>query len=321
MNHTSVKFISNKISKLVSFSFSDYKGIMSLYALSLFTERQLIINMTTPCTFTQMFLPNQVNWNPNEYKLDGKKLHMSCLDRIDCMRTFDDIIDAASKEELDNDILTVTVNNDWLTYFSQNHKFKERIEKLGYSTEKFKLVHLFKEWFSKLFKFSPSYQTEYDSLKQKLSQGTELICAQIRIGGPKYSEWQFNAYNVTKVFFQFVRDKFLKDLKPGAWKLLVLTEMEEVQNETVAEFGLENMFLIPGEFSHMDHLSNLGNDCSKIQKSILEFSFMQHCDKTVVSFSGFGKLGVWNRELPVKDTFVFEENEFKEMSYDTLPIG
>ena len=295
---------------------------MSLYALSLFTQRQLLIDIRKPCTFTQMFIPNQVNWNANAYKLNGKKLHMSCIDQPACMKKFDDIIDS-STNELQYDILIFNVNNDWLTYFSQNPKFKARIEKLGYYAEKFKLIYLFKEWYNKIFKLSPDYQAKFDLLKEKagLAQGTQLICAQIRIGGAKYGEWEFNKIGVTKDFWQFVRLNFINDLKAGAWKLLVVTELEEVQNATVREFGAENMFLIPGVFSHSDRLNNLGDDCSKIEKSVLEFNFMQYCQKAVVSFSGFGKLGIWNRDGPLKNAFVFEENKFKEMSTETLPIG
>ena len=148
-----------------------------------------------------------------------------------------------------------------------------------------------------------------------------MVCAQIRIGGGRFGEWHFNNITVTKDFWKFVRQNFLKDLKDKTWKLVVITEMIEVEKEAVDEFGEENMIRIPGEFSHSDRLSNLGNDCSKIEKSILEFNFMEYCDKAVVSYSGFGKLGVWNRDQPIKDTFVFEKNEFKPMTYDTVPIG
>ncbi len=295
---------------------------MSLYALSLFTQRQLLIDMTTPCSFTQMILPNQVNWNSNDYKLNGKKnSHLGCIDKPSCMKIFDDIIDS-SANELDNDILTVNVNNDWLTYFSQNPKFKTRIKKLGYSPEKFKLIYLFKDWYNKLFKFSPDFQMKYDLIKSKadLEQNT-LLCAQIRIGGSHYGEWQFNSYNVTKDFWKFLREHFMKDIKENKWKLLVITEMSIVQKEAVEEFSDANMVRVPGEFSHMDRLSNLGNNCSKIEKSILEFKFMEYCEKAAISASGYGKLGMWSRDQPIKDVFVFEKNTFTKMSYDDLPIG
>ena len=148
-----------------------------------------------------------------------------------------------------------------------------------------------------------------------------MIFAQIRIGGKRSRDKQFNSINATKDFWKFLRNHFLKDLKENTWKLVVTTETIEVEKEAVDEFGEDNMIRIPGEFSHSDRLRNLGNDCRKIEKTILEFNLMEYCDKAVVSNSGFGKLSLWNRYQPIKDTFVFENNEFKPMTYDTVPFG
>ena len=56
----------------------------------------------------------------------------------------------------------------------------------------------------------------------------------------------------------------------------------------------------------MDREANLGNDCSRVEKPILDFHFLQMCDKAVISQSGFGRLGTWNRADPLKDVFVFD---------------
>ena len=292
---------------------------MSLYALSLFTQRQLLIEIQKPCNFIQMMVPNRVNWNPEDYKLDGKSMHMKCMENQDCITYFDDIIES-SENQLSNDILSFNVNLDWLTYFSKNPKYKTRIEKLGYSPERFQLVHLFKEWYNTLFKFSPDFQSKYELIKAKIDKKT-LICAQIRIGGERFREMPFNSFNVTKYFWQFVRQNFLKDLPEKTWKLVVMTEMIEVEKEAVDEFGEENMIQIPGEFSHSDRLIEYSNDCRKVEKSILEFNFMEYCDKAVVSDSGFGKIGVWNRDQPTKDTFLYQDQKFKPMTYETSSAG
>ena len=38
------------------------KGIMSVYALSLLTNRRFLIDIRTPCNFSQLFMPNTVEW-------------------------------------------------------------------------------------------------------------------------------------------------------------------------------------------------------------------------------------------------------------------
>ena len=45
---------------------------MTAYALSLLTNRQLIIDLSDPCDFDKIFTPNKVNWRMNNYSLSGR---------------------------------------------------------------------------------------------------------------------------------------------------------------------------------------------------------------------------------------------------------
>ena len=64
-------------------------------------------------------------------------------------------------------------------------------------------------------------------------------------------------------------------------------------------------------FSYLSLLSKkyLGNNCSRIEKSILDFHFLQNCDKAVISLSGFGLLGTNNRKYPEKDLYRLGNNQ------------
>ena len=42
------------------------RGIISIYAVSLFTNRQFILNMTFPCDLETILHPNEVNWLPSQ---------------------------------------------------------------------------------------------------------------------------------------------------------------------------------------------------------------------------------------------------------------
>ena len=49
----------------------------------------------------------------------------------------------------------------------------------------------------------------------------------------------------------------------------------------------------------MDRTENL--NCLKTEKTFLDVHALQNCDMAIISESGFGKLGVWNRIDPNKN--------------------
>ena len=73
--------------------------------------------------------------------------------------------------------------------------------------------------------------------------------------------------------------------------------------EAIKEFGSDKVIRIKGVNSHIDQEKNLGNDCYRIEKPIMDFHFLKNCDKAAISKSGFGMLGLWNRKEPYKDVF------------------
>ena len=75
---------------------------------------------------------------------------------------------------------------------------------------------------------------------------------------------------------------------------------------------------IEGENLHIDKVNaNLDYpSCLALDKTFLDFHALQNCDMVVISDSGFGRLGVWNREQPDKDLYVFQDfqNETKHFT-------
>ncbi len=72
------------------------------------------------------------------------------------------------------------------------------------------------------------------------------------------------------------------------YKLFITSDTKEVVQEAIEEFGIDKMVIIDGQILHIameDGLNNLKHDCSKISKTILDFSFMQNCDASVISES------------------------------------
>ena len=89
------------------------------------------------------------------------------------------------------------------------------------------------------------------------------------------------------------------------WRLFITSNLEAVELEAFEELDQDRVIRIMGVNSHVDRESHLRNDCSRIEKPILDFHFLQNCDKAVISTSGFGRLGVWNRKEPLKDMFIY----------------
>ncbi len=76
------------------------------------------------------------------------------------------------------------------------------------------------------------------------------------------------------------------------------------------EFGDEKVIRIDGVNSHVDK-EEINHDCTRIEKPILDFHFLQNCEKAVISEkSGFGQLGLWNRINPYEGVYVFRNNRF-----------
>ena len=288
------------------------KGIMTSYAISLLAQRQLIINIEQPCNFTQLFVPNQVNWLMSQHSISENSTvrRIRCMDRIElgnCLKKFAYINE--SNLELSTDILIINTNYQWISYFAHNKHFGSNIIKLGYKPQGFHLSLLFHEWFNKLFKLSPNLFTKYDIIKQEANlnkENTQIFCAQIRIGGTRpgvKQDGEFNKRNITKEFWKFIKENFTQPSQEKDWRVFVTSDVESVELEAFKEFSREKVVRIKGINSHIDREKNLGNDCTRIEKPIMDFYFLRNCNKAVISNSGFGRLGLWNRKEPYRDLF------------------
>ena len=303
---------------------------MSAHALALITKRNLRIFHMHPCKLTQLMLPNSINWN-SKLTRNGQDIQLFSNQTRSYIYSIDE---PAFKQKLarenivdifesDKDIIIVQNNNDWISSFANNKHLESEIRRLGYTLHNFKLVHVFREWYEQLFKLTPVLQIKYEAIKSKAraTNHTQIICAQIRIGGKRPNvafDYQYNSFSVTKLFWRFIRENLVNSstLNDDDWKLFISTDTEAVLKEAVQEFGAERLIQIPGLFTHIDRESDAGEDCSRVEKTILDFHFMQNCDKAVVSKSGFGKLGVWNRRDPIKDMYVFEDNVFAKADFN-----
>ena len=282
---------------------------MVAYAFSLLTNRQLIISLNNPCNFNQLFKPNKVNWLLSDYNLTGKTgTNISCSgSKVGvCVKEIPNI------KNIESDVIYMNPSDQKLMdhYIANEINLKNEILSLGLvnRTEDFVLKNLFHKWYHDLFKLEHSLEEKYNLIKQKayLDENTQIYCAQIRIGGKRPnvgSDSQFNHRNISKTFWKFIRENFIQNSSNHNWKLFVTSDLESVELEAVDEFGEEKVIRILGTSSHVGREKNLANNCSRIEKPILDFHFLQNCDKAVISQSSFGRLGTYNRKPPEKDLF------------------
>ena len=119
-----------------------------------------------------------------------------------------------------------------------------------------------------------------------------------------------------------MRERYIKNLTN--YKVVITTDTRAAEIAAYNEFGRERVVSIIGPFAHLDRENNLSTveACSKVDKTFLDFHAMQYCDSLVISASGFGKLGAWNRPEPNKELVMFtlKQEFYKAQSMNQLFI-
>lgn len=103
-----------------------FKGIISAYAWSLFANRTLIVNISKPCYFERLIIPNQLNWNLNLTSL----VETGQLARNFTVLSQRQLLNYTLKDELanidvttyanDTDVISVMTSKEWISSFSKN---------------------------------------------------------------------------------------------------------------------------------------------------------------------------------------------------------
>lgn len=262
--------------------------------------------MKHPCPIEEILSPNEVNWNEDiqEYSKTKEQYYIYWdPNLIDRFKYVD--LDTIGQ---DADIIEVRTGASLLNKLSQNKNLINRIKQLGFKPSEFKLHYLMFNWYSKLFKLTDKLKIEYDSYLDKIKTKT-LICAQIRIGGKVsangISDEPFTNRKDTQLFWKLIQDKFIK--QNTNYIIYVTSDLQEVKDEAKEVFGKD--FVISNDKSsiHIEKdFKKMKSECENdsIKEIILDFHMLQMCDMAVVSQSGFGMLGLWNRKVPNKDLFV-----------------
>jgi hypothetical protein len=132
----------------------------------------------------------------------------------------------------------------------------------------------------------------------------------------------FSSYNYPlffkKIFFS-IREKFIKEKNlNNNYMIYVTSDWQEVKDEARKEFGKEKLLTNDRSSIHMEKdFNKIETNCDKndsLKDMILDFNLLKMCDMAVVSQSGFGILGLFNRKNPNKDLYV-HTNQYLTKNY------
>jgi hypothetical protein len=302
------------------------KGIYSAYAWSLLSKRKFYININKPCPLTNMLEPNNIDWNTSFSELYNNNPTKEFFNKIDNNIFKESIINFKLDEFERNttDIIIIRNNLDWLESMSKNRHIQERLRQLGFNTNEFKMQFLFQKWFNKLFKLNSNLEIKYKYYLNliKPNNNIKLICAQIRT--------DFLRRGAASLFWNYIRNNFIKK-DEKKYNIFLTTDLSQIEIEGKEEFG-EKLFLINGTIVHIDQTVRKSSiwdylffrkpkfnlKCpNEIEKTFLDFYMLQNCDMAIISESGFGKLGVWNRLNPNENLVMINKKQQVEIKNST----
>ena len=284
------------------------KGIMSAYAISLLTDRYLLIYHAKPCLLYHFFEPSIYFINTTiNYDQASKMWYLNNED-------FRKSLNYLNAFNLTSKYITIRNNLEWIEPLSKNEIYKEKIKELGYTERNFKIQFLFKNWYSEIFKLNKRLNEKYLKFlkKAKPNNKTELICAQVRVGDAGGT--QFMKRGNLQIYWNYIRTNFIKNLTD--YKIFLTTDTQDIVSEAIKEFGNELVVTNEGPINHLDFFRKLKLNDEKLDKTFLDFHSLQNCNMAIISESGFGKLGVFNRNDPNENLAMFSNmrsiSEFKE---------
>ena len=266
------------------------KGILNAYAWSLITKREFLINITQPCNIYNLLDSNKIKWNQNLDDLIEtghlkKNYSKYILSKIDDSKYRSDLrfVDVINFEK-DADIISIRTNLEWFGPLARNKYVHDRLIELGFVPNKFDMNLVFKSWFNKLFKLSKKLDLTYRKfLKNVKNNETNLICAQVRIGGKRPNvryDKVFTKLENSKYYWDYINETFIQKLNKNDdnYKIFVTTDTESVEKESVKIFGKDKVVSIKGIFTHIDREYDNGDDCSRYEKIMLDFFILGECD-------------------------------------------
>jgi hypothetical protein len=274
------------------------KGIMSTYAISLLTDRKLVIRIKKTCDISKYLLPNEIDWNINLNQLEN--YHHLTVHNLFIYYNEEFIKNELKyinflNYETNKDVIVIRTGFNLLPYLAANPEHRLKLSKLGFKNVKeFTIEKLFYKWYKKLFKFNRYLQTKYDKLLNnnlKMNKNSKLICGQIRLGGGGgvSIDLKFTSRQNTALYWSHIKNMFLKNNENSSslfdYKLFITTDTPDVIDEATQVFGKDKVFGFKDSSYHIE-FKRSSKQCNKLSELFIDFKLLGDCDMGVISHSG-----------------------------------
>jgi hypothetical protein len=201
-----------------------------------------------------------------------------------------------------------------MDFIWNNEILKQRLTQIGFDEFSYRFEYLIYPIYHKLFKLRNESQIKIDNVLKKVRNNisVDLICAQIRMGDLDGS--RSLPYNDMFKYFNLIKQKLIFESLPERdYKVYITSDRDFVLTQAVNYFGEDKVVNIESNNSYKqsihldkDKTSIKDDKCFQYETPILSFHLLQYCDKIVVSHSGFGILGAFNRfNDPFKEFYIY----------------
>lgn len=285
-------------------------GIFITYLLSLLTNQTFKIVHTSPCQLENYLIPNTIDWRIDEKKLLQTK--SISYNVYDCARKLSTILkDSNLKQTIfKSDVNLIRLNWDYTKYIRHRTDIVSSIPWLS----KFHISDVHSILFHSLFRPSDTLVSKVENIKRTWPQRRTNVCAHIRMGkNPNMPKDPIRMKNhATLENIWLFLERFVSDL----YNIIIVTDSDAVLLTAKQKFP-ENFVSIPGNIWYIDDTEN---DCDTMEKNLVDFYILWHCDILVLSKSGFGLKAAQIRS-PSKELYcALDSGAVVPCSRYTLPV-
>lgn len=285
------------------------RGLLMAYLFALLSNRQLVIDMTSPSSFDRYFQPNIYEWIPiSKITLEGNKLHLHAIDHnkhlVEQLNSTDFIQTWSSYEHI-----VLATNMDLLfPIFSNPHLQTHPVIKMftkQMSIGEANIQTLFSILFEALLKPTDEVVRKLDDLLADKIQ-KDLVCIHLRIGknpsNPRDSDLGYSA-NITKQITDFILGK---NLLPVTSTRVLFVSSDSINGiEQISQSFPNRSFSVPGPILQIDLPASNVNYDDGFMKVVLDFYLFGECHTSILTNSGFSAFANRRRINPYQNLYKY----------------
>lgn len=288
------------------------RGIIMCYFLSILSNRQLIVNMERPCSFSNYIQPNKYQWiRGSNYRYNGS---------VHRIRVIDDnpnwVYELKSTPFLDRwskvDHVHIEINVDFIGEIFANKNLQSHpiiamfLKEMSESEANYQT--LFSLFYEILFRPTERIVRVVDNLLINRSP-EHLICTHLRIGenpsNPRDHPFEYR-HQIAQTIQDFLStNKFLE--RNPLWSLFVSSDSAEVTTQILERFS-NRSFSIPGPILQIDLPVKV--DCNEgYIKVVADFYLLSECSIVVLTNSGFSAYANRRRFNPYANLYKYNQKQ------------